>query len=120
MKTSDFDHTLLFEDGTPNINTIKELGSDEFTIITTRTGTAKNFNEIVSFVHEHALNCINIWFVPDEQTKVELIIRLGSSMHFEDCELTIRLLNQRNVNVNNCFDNDKWQELLRKWEIDVT
>lgn len=122
MFTCDFDHTLCFEDGEANFETLALLESlgVPFTIITTRKPMSENVDQVFTFIHEHGLDCDTAFFVKDEQEKLQMAVVIGSTLHFEDSTEAIELFKEARIPVVDCFNAHKWSQLLKTWQIEPT
>jgi hypothetical protein len=84
--TVDFDHTLKFETGTPNLATIdrvKALSGAEVHIVTSRDESEGSRAEIDSFLAEHRIPHQGVHFT-NGKDKAQTLLRLGSELHFDD------------------------------------
>jgi len=114
MITCDFDHTLRFENGTPNRKTIAILDNRPFVIISTRKDTTENRDEIQAFVEENHLNCVNIFLVNDEREKAFVAMKLNSVCHFEDSDEAIKIFLRFGIPCVHCFDENQWNLWLQE------
>ena len=84
--TVDFDHTLKFETGVPNlatINRVKGLSGAEVHIVTSRDESEESREEISAFLAEHGIPHQGVHFT-NGKDKAPTLARLGSELHFDD------------------------------------
>jgi len=119
--TCDFDHTLKFETGEANQQTLDLLSAFDarVIIISTRRDTDINRQEIVDFLKENNILITAIHLVKDEHQKLAKAIEVGSSLHFDDSEEALQLFDNNGILTVNCFDKEVWETHLKNLEIDL-
>lgn len=117
--TCDFDHTLRFETGEVNQQTLDLLSAfdAQIIIISTRRDTDINRQEIVDFLTEHNILTTAIHLVRDEHQKLAKAIEVNSTLHLEDSDEAIKLFDKAGKFVVNCFDKEAWKTHLKNLEI---
>jgi len=119
MITCDFDHTLKFETGEVNQNTIDLLSGSQVIIISTRRKTDANLQEIVNFILQNNISVVGIHLVGDEHQKLAKAIEVGSTLHFDDSEEALQLFDNNDILTVNCFNKEAWETHLKNLEIDL-
>lgn len=119
--TCDFDHTLQFENGKPNKQTLKrlvEFMSQVIIIISTRRNTPENVSEIEGFCAKNDLTVSEIVLVSNEVEKLNQAIVHQSDLHFDDSEEALLLFDKQGIPNIDCFDKEAWAEWLKVLEIE--
>ena len=119
--TCDFDHTLKFETGEVNQQTLDLLSAfdAQVIIISTRKNTDVNLQEIVDFILQNNISVVGIHLVGDEHQKLAKAIEVGSTLHFDDSEEALQLFDNNGILTVNCFDKEVWETHLKNLEIDL-
>ena len=113
--TMDFDHNLMFETGEPNMETVnqfKELQQDyDVYIVTTQIKSSEKLALINKFLSDNGLKAKDVFFT-NGKLKTDIILSLGSTMHFDDDEEELEALTKVNPNIKviHTFNKEKWDE----------
>jgi acid phosphatase class B len=109
--TVDFDHTLQFNDGSPNDTTLQMLRmnhkGDQIVIVTSRSFSVGSVKAIQDFAKQHNLNVSNIIHT-NGSLKGPICKAVNSQRHFDDCEADLDSVKEQGVDIVNCFDAQAW------------
>ena len=112
--TVDFDHTLRFENGKPNTQTIEQLRDEHpnnrIIIVTARQWCIESAQQIMEFGLEHDLYIDNIIHT-DLLPKGPFCKAVGSIRHFDDCQRELKSCQEYGIDTVDCFRADVWAEM---------
>jgi len=115
--TIDFDHTLEFENGGPNMDTINILRNehvgDTLIIITSRNFSLASMENITNFLEEHRIFVSNIIHT-NGHPKVDFCKAMKSVKHFDDDEGELEMCEAVGIKGVNCFNKDIWDKHLKE------
>ena len=119
--TTDFDHTLLFEIGGVNHETLNLISLHklahpeiELIVISSRYDTEENKEEIREFCRKNDLEIVAI-ILTGEKDKFPFLKTAKSEIHFEDDVIEISMINSAaraegyEIEVVRCLNMEKWQ-----------
>jgi hypothetical protein len=111
--TFDFDHTLKFETGEPNMDGIhlfQDCQRDMIVhVVTTRHESKAGRREIQALLDEHGLVPESVIFT-NGLDKLGFLRELGSTPHHEDDEEEISQIENAGSRTVNLFNKAKWDE----------
>ena len=111
--TIDFDHTLKFETGKPNMKTVsmvKKLQSDpnnELFVVTSRKGTSAERREIDKFLKKHGIIVRDVVFTKGRD-KVNTLMNMNSTLHFDDDSDELKQIKAKGISVIDTFNKREW------------
>ena len=110
--TIDFDHTLKFEVGGPNMDTIDFIntleGDIEFAIVTSRTESEESREEIFAFLKEFKIPFREVVFTNGD--KLQTLLAMKSDLHLDDDLFELQDCKKAGIETRLCYNKEKWDE----------
>jgi hypothetical protein len=110
--TIDFDHTLKFEVGGPNMDTIDFIntleGDIEFAIVTSRTESEESREEIFAFLKEFKIPFREVVFTNGD--KLQTLLAMKSDLHLDDDLFELQSCKKAGIETRLCYNKEKWDE----------